>query len=147
MLGKILDCLNHAKRECIPKKKLRRDGNQPYHRPLWMDHRTLTAIRRKHQMWKRYLRTQQGADYVEFAQARNKARKATRLPVRLLEKKIAKEAKQNPKYFWKYASTKMRTRTGVAEVQMEQCDQRNPTGKCARSRIVYHLHQRLAREL
>ena len=85
---KILDCLNHAKRECIPKKKLRRDGNQPYHRPLWMDHRTLTAIRRKHQMmWERYLRTQQGADYVEFAQARNKARKATRRAVRSLEKK------------------------------------------------------------
>ena len=28
---------------------------------------------------------------------------------------MAKEAKQNPKYFWKYASTKMKTRTGVAE--------------------------------
>ena len=36
--------------------------------------------------------------------------------MRSLEKKIAKEAKQNPKYFWKYASTKMKTRTGVAEL-------------------------------
>ena len=63
-------------------------------------------------MWKRYLRTQQGADYVEFAQARNKARKATRRAVRSLEKNIAKEAKQNPKYFLKYANTKMKTRMG-----------------------------------
>ena len=39
-----------------------------------------------------------------------------RRAVRSLEKKIAKEAKQNPKYFWKYASTKMKTRTGVAEL-------------------------------
>ena len=112
--ARILNCLNEVKEECLPKKKY---INDRHYRPIWMDQRTFAAVRKKHQLWKRYLNNQEGADYVEFARARNKARKATRQAVKSLEKRIAKQVKSNPKYFWKYANTKMKTRTGVAELQ------------------------------
>ena len=67
-------------------------------------------------MWKRYFRTQQGADYVEFAKARNKAaRKATRRAVRS-QKKIAKEAKQNPEVLLEICKYKDEDENGVAEL-------------------------------
>jgi len=50
---------------------------------------------------------------------RNAAKRDIRRAVRDYEKSIAKEVKKNPKKFFKYANSKMKTRSGVADLQCE----------------------------
>nr|AQN68904.1 pol-like protein [Elysia chlorotica] len=50
------------------------------------------------------------------AKARNQAKAACRRAQRSQETKIAKEAKSNPKAFWKYVKSKTKTITGVADL-------------------------------
>ena len=61
-----------------------------------MDGGTLASVRKKYRLFRRWLNTRNGEDYLEYIKARNKARKECRKAQRNLEKKLAKEAKTNP---------------------------------------------------
>ena len=63
--------INEAKTLFVPQTKLGKTQ-----RKKWLDGDTLKAVRKKHQMYRRWLHTQSGNDYVEYAKARNKAAKA-----------------------------------------------------------------------
>ena len=39
-----------------------------------------------------------------------------------MEKQIAKNSKENPKSFWRYAQTKLKTRTGIPDLEMQTED-------------------------
>ena len=86
-------------------------------KPIWMNAKALAKVKKKHQAWKIYKRTQEGKDYQEYVRARNQARGATRQAVRDFEKLVAKNVKENPKAFWKYAKSKTQTRTGIADLR------------------------------
>ena len=45
------------------------------------------------------------------------------------EKKIAREAKTNPKQFWRYANSKSRTRIGVADLYKDPGDPKSELTK------------------
>ena len=55
-------------------------------------------------------------DYLTYAKARNQAKWACRQAERDFEKRIASEAKTNPKAFYKYAQSKMRTRVRITNL-------------------------------
>ena len=76
-------------------------------------------MRKKHQVYRRWLHTQSGNDYVEYAKARNKASKACKKAKISMEATVAKQAKGNPKSFWSYVKSKTSTRTGIAELRSE----------------------------
>ena len=48
-----------------------------------------------------------GHDYQEYAKARNAAKTETRRAVRDFEKEVAKQAKKNPKAFYRYVNSKL----------------------------------------
>ena len=58
-------------------------------------------------------------DYLSYAKARNQARSACRKAVRLYEKDIASQIKQNPKHFWRYVKSKLNVRHGVPNLERE----------------------------
>lgn len=86
-------------------------------RPTWMDDRLLSRIKKKKSAFDRYRQTREGQDYLEYARARNSAKAEARRAIRDYEREIAKRAKQNPKAFYKYANSKMKTRTKITDLK------------------------------
>ena len=46
----------------------------------------------------------------------------TRKGKRIMEKNIARKSKANPKEFWRYAQTKLKTKTGIPDLQIKTQD-------------------------
>jgi len=82
-----------------------------------MDEKALRKVKKKHQVWQRYQQTREAADYLAYTRARNQARWATRGAIRRFERKIAEETKTNPKAFWRYAKTQLKTKTSIADME------------------------------
>ena len=101
----------------IPKKR-NSNSNRPT-KPLWMNDKAMAAIKKKRDSFKRYLQTREGADYQSYAKFRNQAKWETRKAKREYEKHIAKQTKKNPKAFFRYANSKLKTRSGVADLHKE----------------------------
>lgn len=99
----------------IPKTK---SGNKPK-KPAWMNEKVLAKIKQKHSAFKRYMNTREGKDYQIYAKARNQAKWECRKAVRDMERKIANESKENPKAFFRYANSKLKTKTGIADLDCE----------------------------
>ncbi len=72
-------------------------------RPLWINSTALVIVKKKSSTYKRYMETKEGKHYCEYAKARNWAKWDCRSALKEFEKKIAKEAKDNAKAFFKYA--------------------------------------------
>ena len=87
------------------------------HKKPWMDGGTLASVRKKYRLFRRWLNTRNGEDYLEYIKARNKARKECRKAQRNLEKKLAKEAKTNPNGVWKYTKAKTSCRSGIPDLE------------------------------
>ena len=93
----------------IPKKP-RRINN----RPLWMNKNIMRTIRKKRRLWKWFCSTRDGKDYNAYTKTRDEVNKAIKRAKRNLEKRLAKDAKSNPKPFYQYMAkqTKCHTRVG-----------------------------------
>jgi hypothetical protein len=66
--------------------------------------------------YKRYLNTREGNDFLEYARARNQARWESRKAKSKFEYDLAKESKTNPKAFYSYVNSKLKTRSGIANL-------------------------------
>ena len=92
-----------------------------------MNERALGKIRKKKEAFDRYKRTREGEDYLEYAKARNSVKTEVRKAVRDYEKEVAKQSKRNPKAFYKYVNSKLKTRSGIGNLRTEtgkevECD-------------------------
>ena len=72
----------------------------------WLTRVSFKKIRKKHYAWKRFQETKTHTAYLKYARERDKATKTLRMAKRNFEKKIAREAKHNPKAFYKYCNFK-----------------------------------------
>lgn len=73
-------------------------------------------MKKKKEAFKRYLETKEGKDYTIYVRARNQARWICRKAKNEFQKKLAHESKANPKAFYKYANSKLKMRSGVADL-------------------------------
>lgn len=112
------ECIDEAMEECIPKRgKGGRTGTgRKNKKPLWWDNNALAKIKEKRKAFRKYMETREGIDYQKYAKARNQAKSTCRKAIKQYEKKIAKEAKTNPKAFYSYANSKLVTREGIADL-------------------------------
>ncbi|RUS69793.1 hypothetical protein EGW08_022450 [Elysia chlorotica] len=60
-----------------------------HQRNKWMDRGTLTSVREKHQLFRKWQQTKDGLDYTAYIKARNKAAKDCRQAKKRLEKTVA----------------------------------------------------------
>ena len=82
------------------------------------------AIRKKNRAYQRYLEIKirnapqhRTADkWREYTKLRNKASKLVRKAKKRFESDLAKSSKTNPKKFWRYAQSKLKNKSGVAEL-------------------------------
>ena len=70
----LISTLEQAEQECNPNKKSRQSRK---YKLLWMNEKTLDKVRKKHRAWRKYLRTKEWKDYLDYTKARNQARRAT----------------------------------------------------------------------
>jgi hypothetical protein len=110
----IKEKIHEAVEKSVPKVM----AKQQYKRK-WMDGGTLSTVRKKHKLFRRWLETHDGKIYEEYIKARNKATKACRQARKRLEKVVAQKAKDNPKAFWSYVKAKTSTRTGVSDLKKD----------------------------
>ena len=99
----------------------KRCGNieQRQRRAAWMNIRVLSRIKRKKEAFEIYKETRDGKAYLEYAKARNAAKAETRRAVRDYEREIAKQAKKNPKAFYRFVNGRLKTRAKIADLKTE----------------------------
>ncbi len=109
--------IDSAVTKCIP---VRRPNSTGYKKkPLWMNETALTKLKKKRAAYQRYLSTREGKEYEEYARLRNQTKWEIRKAKRDFEKEIASKAKSNPKAFYNYSKSKLKTRSGVGDIKRE----------------------------
>ena len=91
-------------------------GHRARSKPMWMNERVMSRIKRKKESFQRHKETRDGKDYLEYVTARNAAKTETRKAVRDYEKEVAKLAKRNPKVFYKYVNSKLKARSVLPDL-------------------------------
>ena len=110
--NKLLD----AQENCVPKRKI-----NPRMNPPWFGKEQRNKVLEKHQAWRKYMKTNTEGDYKLYTKARNQAKKWCRQGVKRLERDIAHSVKDKPKTFWKYANSKLKSRSGIADLNKQDC--------------------------
>ena len=82
-----------------------------------MNKKVLRKIKKKYNVYKRYLSTKSGQDYQRCIRERNKCTKLLRKTRKEYEKQVAKEGKTNPKNFWRYVQERMKTNSGISSLK------------------------------
>ncbi len=111
------EVLREGMKQAIPKRKTNRNQKK---KPKWMNGTALSKIKEKRNLYKRYIMTRAGTDFSAYTRARNQVKWECRKAKREFEKQIAREAKPNPKAFYAYARSKMKTKDGVTDLDSAQ---------------------------
>ena len=104
---------------CVPKKRVYIGGKLSKKFSCNLDRKTLRKLKRKNKMWGK-IRKNLASDEekLQYNRILNQIRRLTRKGKKLLKKNIAKESKSNPKRFWKYTQSKLKTRANVPDLQL-----------------------------
>lgn len=85
-------------------------------KPLWMNPTLMAQVKKKRKAFQRYLETRDGQNYQQYVNARNTTTQELRRAIRTFEKSIAKQAKKDPKVFYKYVNSRTKTRPVVTKL-------------------------------
>ena len=80
-----------------------------------MNRKALQLRKRKKMLWSTYCRTRDILDHARFAKC-NELRAMTRELRREHERNLVTDLRQNPKAFWKYANSRLRTRSRIEDL-------------------------------
>ena len=82
-----------------------------------MTSQALNLKKKKNILWSQYIHSRDVIDLARFKRCRNKLRGLTRRLRRDFEKDVASQLKRNPKQFWRYTNSRIKTRTGIGVIQ------------------------------
>ena len=107
------------KKTCDKHIPMRKAGSQTglNMRPMWTNGRTMEAVKKKTEAYRLYREYRDEQHFIEYRRASNKVKTEVRNAVREFEKQIAGEAKRNPKAFYRYARSKMKTKSTVGDLE------------------------------
>ena len=83
-----------------------------------LDAKTISKIKRKHRLWQRFIETKEDQKFKEYAKVRNQVKKEVKAAKKKMEMEIALSVKKDPKKFWKYANSKRKFKTGIADLEL-----------------------------
>ena len=86
---------------------------------MWMNDTALVKVKSKNEVYKCYRNTMDVKDYAKYAEARNQARWECRKAKKTFERTLAKDDKRNPKAMFSYINSKLKTKTGIADLDIE----------------------------
>ena len=85
-------------------------------RPIFMNTKATEEIKEKKKTFQRWRETCNPRDYKKYTKARNQVKWECRRAERDFEQKLALESKQNPKAFYRYAQSKLKTRSAISQL-------------------------------
>jgi hypothetical protein len=109
---KIRSTLSTSMNSHIPKVK----KNGKKFKPKWLNGTIKKSVKKKHELFKKYMKSQQSYDYRQYLFYRNECNRVVKKAKRQYERKLAKECKENPKYFWRYVQSKTKSSTGISSL-------------------------------
>ena len=108
---KFRDLIDDVVDKYVPKKKINKNKSKPF-----MTKELLEIVRKKHRTFRKAKKNGSNDNIKEKNKARNKANRECKKARRNLEKKVASQSKTNPKQFWSYASSKLKAKSGIADL-------------------------------
>ena len=118
----MIQCMFHEKvamNKSIPKSNRNEGLHTRSNRPMWMNDTALVKVKSKNEAYKCHRNTMDVKDYEKYAKARNQARWECRKAKNTFERTLAKEAKRNPKAIFSSVNSKLKTKTGIADLDIE----------------------------
>ena len=100
--------------KCSKSRKITKRKN------LYMNRAAMQLRKRKKDLWRKYCQTQDILDHARFVRCRNQLRKLTRNLRKEYEIKLVSAIKQNPKAFWRYSSSRLKTKSRVEDLLDER---------------------------
>ena len=96
---------------CIPMTTISRKPKQ-----LYLNKKALRIRRKKYYHFKKWKESDQYLDYLRYARERDALRNLTRKLCKDFEKDISVNVKKNPKAFWRYVNSKLKSRTTIGHL-------------------------------
>ena len=82
---------------------------------LKLNHKTIVTIKKKHKLWKKFIKHKDKDTYINYCRLHNQVRWETCHAQKKFEKYIAASVKQHPKLFWSYVQSKTRNKSGICD--------------------------------
>ena len=100
------------------------DQHVPKTRPgkrknIYMNREALRLRKKKRSLWANYSKSRDADVLSEFVKIRNMLRKMTRKLRKDFEAQIINNVKTNPKSFWRYVNTRLKTKPGIDVIENE----------------------------
>ena len=109
--------LKTAEESYIPRKKVYVNGKLSKKFSLPLDKANLKKIKRKNRLWGKVRKELASEEQkLQYNRLRNQIRRLTRKGKKLIEKTIAANSKSNPKAFWSYTRQKMKTKSAIPDL-------------------------------
>ena len=104
--------LEEAQQECVPVKR-RRIRNKP----IWMSPNIIRVVRKKRRLWKVYKKSSDYQSYLVYKKVEKIVKDTVRKAKKNFEKKLAKNAKKNPKAFYAYLNSRTSNKAFVGPLK------------------------------
>ncbi len=116
-----MDSFYSIQKQCIPMRKVGA-YSQNYNKKhcQGIDQKVFQKINHKKSLWKLIRKSEASEQQkTEYKRVRNQVRRLTRKSKKHKEKNIAAQVKHNPKMFWSYAQSKMKTKPGIPDLEYQ----------------------------
>ena len=84
-----------------------------------MTSKAMNLRKLKRELWLNYVNSQDAVDHARFTRCRNKLRSLTRRLRRDFEQDMVRKIKHDPKQFWKYSNSRLKTKLKIDDLQDE----------------------------
>ena len=106
------DILSKAVSDSIPTAR-----HSKARKNIYMTSQALQLKKQKNEAWSRYMRTHDPLDLARFRVRRNRLRDLTRSLRRNFESRLVANIKSNPKAFWRYTNSRLKTKPLVGDLR------------------------------
>ena len=101
----------------VPRKIVHINGQPSKKFSTPLNAKNLRLLKKKNRLWSKVRKKLASEEQeLNYRRLKNQIRRLTRQGKKLMEKNIAKQAKSNPKSFWAYAQSKLKTRAGIPDL-------------------------------
>ena len=101
---------------CAIKRVVKKEELLLRRRPVWMNGELLGYTREKKQLFEKYKVTKEEMHRQDYVKKRNELKRELRKAIKEYEKDIASKAKRDPKGFYRFVNSKMKTKSRVADL-------------------------------
>lgn len=106
--------LNNLINDCIPRSRPKKMKAN-----IYINRDALKLKKRKSSLWRSYTLSGDNATYASYVRCRNDLRKLTRSLRKTFEQRLAADLKTNNKAFWRYANTRLKTKSRIEDLKHE----------------------------